>query len=79
MFTLNQHERFLPQPHGSKKVTILKVVGTLKPRDAQSVTFPVLKRELEKVRRELRNLMTGQYENKREKRGGRNDSRREDH
>ena len=73
-FTLNQHGSFLTQPNGSKKVTMsregnrdtLKVVCMLKPRDAQSVTSLMLKRELENVRRELRNLKTGQHENKRE-------------
>ena len=38
----------------------------LKPRDAESVTSLMLKRELEDVRRELRNLKPGQNENKRE-------------
>ena len=38
----------------------------LVPRDAQSVTSLTLKREMENVRRELRNLKTGQHENKRE-------------
>ena len=45
-FPLNQHEGFLTQPNGSKKVTMsregnrdtLKVVCMLKPRDAQSVS-----------------------------------------
>ena len=45
----------------------LKVVWMLKSRDALSVTSLVLKRELENVRRELRNLRTGQHENKRKK------------
>ena len=47
---------------------ILKIVCMLKPRDAQPVTSLMLKRELENVRRELRNLNTetGQHENKRE-------------
>ena len=44
----------------------LKVVCKLKPRDAQSVTSLMLKRELENVRLELRNLKTGQHEKKRE-------------
>ena len=44
----------------------LKNVRLLKPRDAQSVTSLMLKRELESVRRELRNLKTGQHVNKRE-------------
>ena len=73
-FTLNQHGSFPSQPSGSKKVSMsregnrdtLKVVCVLKPRDAQSVTSLMLKRELENVRRELRNLKTGQHENKRE-------------
>ena len=73
--TLNQHGSFLVQPNGSKKVTMsregnsdtLKVVCLLKPRDAQSVTSLMLKRELENVRRELRKLETGQHENKRER------------
>ena len=62
-FTLNQHGSFLKQPNGSGKVTMsregnkdsLKVV-CMKRRDAQSVTSLMLKRELENVRRELRNL-----------------------
>ena len=74
-FTLNQHGSFLTQPHDSKKVTMsrersrdtLKVVRMLKPRDAQSVTYLRLKRELENVRRELRNLKTGQHQIKRQK------------
>ena len=44
----------------------LKVVCRWKPRDAQSVTSLMLKRDLENVRRELRKLRTGQHENKRE-------------
>ena len=44
----------------------LKVVCTLKPRDAQSVTSLMLKHELGNVIRELRNLKTGQHENKRQ-------------
>ena len=43
----------------------LKSVCMLKPRDAQSVTSLTLKRELENARRELRDLKTGQHENKR--------------
>ena len=35
----------------------------------------MLKRNLENVERELRNLKTGQHENTREKRGRRSDSR----
>ena len=58
----------------AKKVTMsregnrdtLKVVCMLKPRDAQSVSSLMLKRELENVGRELRNLKTGQHENERE-------------
>ena len=73
-FTLNQHESFTTQPKGSQRVTMtregnrdtLKNVRLLKPRDAQSVTSLMLKRELESVRRELRNLKTGQHVNKRE-------------
>ena len=41
-----------------------KVVCMLKPRDAQSVTYLMLKRELEHERREQRYLKTGQHENK---------------
>ena len=37
----------------------LKVVCMLKPRDAQSVTSLMLKRELENVRLKFRNLDTG--------------------
>ena len=44
----------------------LKIVCFLKPRDTQSVTSLMLKRELESVRRELKNLKTGQHENTRE-------------
>ena len=44
----------------------LKIVCFLKPRDTQSVTSLMLKRELESVRRELRNLNTSQHENTRE-------------
>ena len=73
-FTLNQHGSFLTTLNGSRKVTMsregnrdtLKVVCMLKPRDAQSVTSLMLKRELENVRRELRYLETGHHENKRE-------------
>ena len=73
-FTLDQHESFLTQPKGGTKLTIqrernrdtLNVVCMLRPRDVQSVTSLMLKRELENARRELRNLMTGQHENKRE-------------
>ena len=52
-------------------------VVCLNPRETQSVTSLMLKRELENVRRELRNLKTGQHENKERKRGRRNDSRRQ--
>ena len=45
----------------------VKVVCMLKPRDARSVTSLMLKRELENVRRELRNLKTGQHQIKRQK------------
>ena len=38
----------------------------------------MVKRELENVRRELRNLNTGQHENKRENTTGEIDNRRED-
>ena len=77
-FTLNQHESFLTQPQGGARVTMsregnrdtFKVVCMLKPRDAQSVNSLMLKRDLENVRRELRNLKTGQYENKRESAAG---------
>ena len=73
-FTFDQHESFLTQPKGGTKLTIqrernrdtLNVVCMLRPRDVQSVTSLMLKRELENARRELRNLMTGQHENKRE-------------
>ena len=44
----------------------LKIVCFLKPRDTQSVTSLMLKRELGCVRRELRNLKTGLHENTRE-------------
>ena len=72
--TLNQYGSFLTQPNGSKKVTVpregnrdtLKAVCMLKPRDAQSVTSFMLKRELENARHELRNLKTGQHENGKE-------------
>ena len=71
---MSQHGSILTQPNGSGKVTksregnkdTLKVVCVLKPRDAQSVTSLTLKRELESVRRKLRNSKTGQHENKRE-------------
>ena len=71
-FTLNQHGSFRTQPFGSEKVTMsregnrdtLKVVCMLKPRDALSVTSLIFKRELENARRELRNLKTGQHDNK---------------
>ena len=67
-FTSNQQRSFLTQPKGSKKVTMsregnrdtLKVVCMLKPRDAQSVTSLIFQRELENVRREPRNLKTGE-------------------
>ena len=73
-FTLNQHGSVLTQTNGCKKATMsregnrdtLKVVCKLKPRDAPSVTSLLFKRELENARRELRNLKTGQHENKRE-------------
>ena len=75
-FTSSQHETFLTQPkwQQQQKVTMsregntdtLKVACMWKPRDAQSVTSLMLKRDLENVRRELRNLKTGQHENKRE-------------
>ena len=75
-FTSSQHETFLTQPkwQQQQKVTMsregntdtLKVACMWKPRDAQSVTSLILKRDLENVRRELRNLKTGQHENKRE-------------
>ena len=73
MFTFNQHESFLTQPKAGQRVTksregnrdTLKVVCLLKPRETQSVTSLMLERELENVRRELRNLKTGQHENKR--------------
>ena len=42
----------------------------LKPRDAQSVTSLMLKREMENARRELRNLKTGQHENERDNAAG---------
>ena len=74
-FTLNQKESFLAQPKSQGTVNVsrernrdtLKLVCFLKPRDTQSVTSLMLTRELENVRRELRNLKTGQHENKREK------------
>ena len=44
----------------------LKIVCLLNPRDAQSVTSLMLKRELESARRELRNLKTGQHVKKKE-------------
>ena len=44
----------------------LKIVCFLKPRDTQSVTSLMLKRELDNERRELRNFKTGQHENRRE-------------
>ena len=44
----------------------LKVVCMIKLRDAQSVNSLMLKRELENVRRELRNLKTHQHKNKTE-------------
>ena len=67
-FTLNQHGSFITQPNGCKKRTMSREGNRdmLKPRDEQSVTSLMLTRELEKVRRELRNLKTGQHENKKE-------------
>ena len=73
-FSLNQRESFLTQPKDGQRVTMsragnrdtLKVVCLLKPGETQSVTSLMLKRELENVRRELRNLKTGQHENTRE-------------
>ena len=56
----------------------LKVACMLKPRDAQSVTSLMLKRELENVRRELRNLKTGQHQIKRQTKNKRNYNGRED-
>ena len=72
------HGSFLTQPSGRRKVTMsrernrdtLKVVCMLKPEDAQSVTSLMLRREVENARRELRNLKTGQHENKRENAAG---------
>ena len=57
-----------------KKVTVsrkgnrdtLKGVCVFKPRNAQSVTSFMFKRELGNVRRELRNFKTGQHENGKE-------------
>lgn len=43
----------------------LNIVCLLKPRDAHSIASLMLKRKLEIVRRVLRNLKTGQHENKR--------------
>ena len=42
----------------------------LKPRDTQSVTSQMLKRDLESVRRELRYFTTGEHDNKRENEEG---------
>ena len=44
----------------------LKIICFVKTRDTQSVISLKLKRELESVRREWRNLKTGQHENKQE-------------
>ena len=49
-----------------KLLETLKFVCFLKPRDTQSGTSLMLKRELDYVRRELRNFKTGQHENRRE-------------
>ena len=70
--TLNSTREIPLTTKGSGKVTMsregskdtLKVVCMLKPRDAQSVTYLMLKREFENERRELRHLKTGQHENK---------------
>ena len=48
----------------------LKVECMLKPRDAKSVTFLMLKRELESVDVNCENLKTGKHGNKREKTRG---------
>ena len=73
-FRLNEKGSFLAQPKSEGKIKksregnrdTFKIVCMLKPRDVQSVTSLMLKRELEHVRRELRNLKTGQHENKQE-------------
>ena len=73
-FTLNQQGSFLTQSKGGRRIQMsregnkdtLKTVCFLKPRDTQSVTSLMLKRELESVRREWRNLKTGPHENKQE-------------
>ena len=71
-FTLDHKESILAQSKSEIKVNMsregnrdtLKSVCLLKPRDAQSVTSLMPKRELENARRELRDLKTGQHENK---------------
>ena len=73
-FTQIQQGSFLTLSKGGHKVQMtregnrdtLKIICFLKPMGTQSVTSLMLKRELESVRRELRNLRTGQHENTRE-------------
>ena len=73
-FTLSEQGSFLTQSKGGQRVQMtrggnretLNMVCFLKPRDTQSVTSLMLKRELDNVRREFRNFKTGQHENRRE-------------
>ena len=74
-FTLNQQGSFFHtierwsksvQMTCERNIDTLEIVCFLKPRNTQSVTSLMLKRELENVRRELRNLKKLQHENTRE-------------
>ena len=74
-FTLNQQGSILAQSKSGQRVRTtregnrdtIKIVCFLKPRDTQSVTSLMLKRQLESVRRELRNIKTRQHENTRKR------------
>ena len=70
-FSLNHRDSFLNHPKDGQRVTMsregnratLKVVCLLEPKETQSSTSLMLKRELESVKQKLWNLKTRHHEN----------------